>query len=280
MLPYLLVLGVAQDGGHPQPGCTRTCCRPGVATHLPSSIAIVDPATNQRWLLDATPALPEQLARLDAVAPSATPPGIDGILLTHGHIGHYTGLMWLGREVMGTHGVPLYVMPRMAQFLTTNGPWSQLVSIGNVSLVVGADVRLNDRLTAHALTVPHRGEYTETVAWRIQGPTRSALYLPDIDSWDKWDLRLEDVLAAVDAAWIDGTFWADGELSRDMSEVPHPRISATMARLAALPASERAKVRFTHLNHTNPALDPTSEQARSVVEAGFHVGTEGERVGL
>lgn len=280
MVPFLFVLGVAQDGGHPQPGCMRTCCRPGGASHLPSALAIVDPTSGQRWLVDATPALPEQLRRLDAVAPAPSMPGLAGILLTHAHMGHYTGLVWLGREVMGAKGIPLYVQPRMAGFLTDNGPWSQLVSLGNVVLRQETRVTLNERLRAEAVPVPHRGEYTETVAWRIEGPTRSALYLPDIDAWEPWDHSLEEVLATVDIAWIDGTFWADGELGRDMTEIPHPRMTATMARLAGLPAGERDKVHFIHLNHTNPALDPSSPEAAMVRVAGFHVATEATRFEL
>lgn len=279
-MPFVYVLGVAQDGGHPQAGCVRPCCR-GLSPaegHLPSSIAVVDPESHERWLLDATPAFPEQLSRLERVAPRADGrPVLDGVLLTHAHMGHYTGLMWLGREGIGAHDVPLYLMPRLAEFLSENGPWSQLVALGNVRLVPGAEVRLNARLSASALVVPHRDEFSETVAWRIQGPTRAVLYLPDIDSWEQWALPLEEVLRTVDAAWIDGTFWDDGELGRDMREVPHPRIAATLARLATLPATERAKVRFTHLNHTNPVLDPSSPEAREVIAAGCHVAVEGER---
>jgi len=276
VLPYLVVLGVAQDGGHPQPGCTRACCRPGVTPHLPTSVAIVDPDTRQRWLLDATPALPEQLARLDRSSPGT----LDGVLLTHAHVGHYLGLAWLGREAMGTRGLPLYVQPRMSSFLEKNGPWSQLVALGNVRLVVGERVQLNERLSARAIVVPHRDEFSETVAWHVQGPSRAALYLPDIDSLERWGTRIEDALATVDVAWLDGTFWADGELGRDMSEIPHPRISQTMARLAPLAPAERAKVRFIHLNHTNPALDARSPERAAVEQAGFRVAEEGERVEL
>jgi pyrroloquinoline quinone biosynthesis protein B len=151
------------------------------------------------------------------------------------------------------------------------------VELGNVTLMPGPEATLG-RLRATALRVPHRDEYSETVAWRITGPNRSVLYLPDIDSWDAWDVAIEDVLATVDVAYLDGTFWADGELARDMTEIPHPRIRDTMARLARLPASERAKVRFLHLNHTNPVLDPASDEARAVAEAGFAVAVEGERL--
>ena len=273
-----MVLGAAQDGGHPQAGCARACCTalPHGVRHLPACLGIVDPATHRRWLIDATPALPEQLRKLDG----ASPGGLDGIFLTHAHMGHYTGLMYLGREVMGTRDVPLHVQPRMATFLRENGPWKQLVDLGNVRLSVGSRWQLSPELSVQAIPVPHRDEFSETVAFVIRGPTRAVLWLPDIDRWDGWDAALEATLASVDAAWIDGTFWADGELKRDMAEVPHPRIRETVARLSVLAATERAKVRFVHLNHTNPAWDPASTQALSIVAAGIAVATEGERFDL
>lgn len=276
--PFAVVLGVAQDGGHPQAGCRRPCCL-GLAPadgHLPACLGIVDPGVG-RWIVDATPALPEQLRRLDAVAPPrAAGPALDGVLLTHAHMGHYTGLVWLGREGMGAAGLPVHVQPRLAAFLRGNGPWRQLVELGNIALVEGEEARLSPALTARAIRVPHRDEYSETVAWRIQGPRRAVLHLPDLDAWDAWDRALPDVLADVDVAWIDGTFWDDGELDRDMREIPHPRVRDTLARIADLPARERAKVRFTHLNHTNPALRPGSPEAEAVRAAGCAIAAEGE----
>lgn len=276
MSPYLLVLGVAQDGGHPQPGCRRPCCTSGRPGHLPACLGIVDPASGGRWLVDATPALPQQLAALEAAAG----PGLDGVLLTHAHIGHYTGLVWLGREAMSTRGLPLHTQPRMAAFLRDHAPWSQLVALGNVELRVADEVHLAPGLSARALRLPHRDELSETVAWRVQGPRRAALWLPDIDRWEDWEIPLEDALADVDLAFLDGTFWADGELGRDMAEVPHPRVRDTLARLAPLPARERAKVHFVHLNHTNPALDPGSPEAAAVATAGSAIAREGLRVEL
>lgn len=46
--------------------------------------------------------------------------------------GHYTGLMHLGHEAMGASAVPVYAMPRMNDYLKTNGPWSQLVNYRNI----------------------------------------------------------------------------------------------------------------------------------------------------
>lgn len=286
--PYLVVLGVAQDGGTPQAGTKE---HPGwtdpTFRRLATSLAIVDPASGQRWLFDATPDFREQLHRLDQIAPAQGKPGLDGILLTHAHMGHYTGLMHLGHEAMGSKDVPVFAMPRMADYLRSNGPWSQLVRYENIELRVlqhGATVQLNDRLAVTPFLVPHRQEYSEVVGFRIEGPARSVLFIPDIDSWEEWDeagTRIEDMIANVDVAYLDGTFFANGEIpGRDMSGFPHPFITHSMDRFDPLPAEDKAKMRFIHLNHTNPALWPDREAFRSVMEQGFQLAQEGERFGL
>jgi len=282
--PWIVVLGVAQDGGVPQAGCDRDCCAdPGRHRHV-ACIGIVDPQSGERWIIDATPDFPAQLRMLDEIAPPAhdTPsPGLAGILLTHAHIGHYTGLVYLGHEVMGAQGVAVWAMPRMRAYLSSNGPWSQLVEYDNIRLYELAgdkSVRLNRRITVTPIQVPHRDEYSETVGFRIDGPGRSAFYLPDIDKWDRWDRRIEDVIAAVDVVWLDGTFYADGELgSRSMADIRHPFIVESMQRFATLPASDRDKVHFIHLNHTNPALRADGDARAAVTAGGFHVADEGDR---
>jgi len=282
--PFVVVLGTGQDGGYPQ-----AATPPGAAWNGPqrtaASLGIVDPASGQRWLIEATPDFREQLHQLDLAAPSAGVPGLDGIFLTHAHVGHYAGLIHLGREIIGARDVPVYAMPRMAQFLTTNGPWSQLVQLNNIQLrplTDGTPVRLNARITVTPITVPHRDEFSETVGFIISGPASSVLFLPDIDKWEKWDergTRIEEVIARVDVAYIDGTFYADGEVpGRAMSEIPHPFMAETMQRIRD-PAL-RAKTRFIHLNRTNPAAFTNSAEHRAVTAAGFHVARMLERVPL
>jgi pyrroloquinoline quinone biosynthesis protein B len=286
--PYLVVLGIGQDGGVPQAGSKG---HPGwtdpTARRLVVSLGLVDPVTEERWMFEATPDFREQLNRLDSVFTVEASPGLDGIFLTHAHMGHYVGLMFLGHESMGATGVPVYGMPRMAEYLSTNGPWEQMVRYGNIEvreLSDGAPVILNERLSVTPLSVPHRPEYSEVVGFRIDGPDRSILFIPDIDSWEEWDdlgTRIETLIEDVDVAYLDASFYADGEIpGRDMSGFPHPFITHSMERFAPLPAETRAKVRFIHLNHTNPALRPDSE-ARAVIEHnGFRVAEEMERVGL
>ncbi|MBI4231039.1 MAG: MBL fold metallo-hydrolase, partial [Planctomycetes bacterium] len=253
--PILLILGAAQDGGVPHAGCRARCCEAAWADPArrrdPACAAIIDPATGRRWMIDCTPRFPEQLRRLEETSPRGDGAPLDGIFLTHAHVGHYAGLIHLGREAMGTRGVPVHAMPRMASFLRTQGPWGQLVSLGNVDLRPledGRAVPLSEGLSVTPFAVPHRGEYSETVGFRVAGSRCSALYLPDIDTWDRWDTPLGEALRGVDVAFLDGTFFDAGELpGRALAEVPHPLMRDTLLRLAPLPPVERAKVRFLHL---------------------------------
>ena len=286
--PFLVVLGITQDGGYPQAGSKGgPGWKDSARQRHVVSLAIVDPATSQRWMIEATPDFKLQLHSLDEIAPVPGTPGLQGIFLTHAHIGHYLGLAHLGHEVVGARGVPVYAMPRMREFLRSNGPWDQLVRYGNVELRKlsdGVAIRLNRRLSLTPFLVPHRQEYSEVIGYRIQGPRKSALFIPDIDSWAEWDAwgtRIEEMVASVDAAYLDGSFFADGEIpGRDMSGFPHPFITHSMRRFGPLSAEERQKIRFIHLNHTNPVLDPNSPQHQKVLQAGFRVAEELERFEL
>ena len=59
---------------------------------------------------------------------------LKNIFITHAHIGHYTGLMYFGREALGSKGIKVNVLPRMYDFINLNGPWSQLVNLENIAL--------------------------------------------------------------------------------------------------------------------------------------------------
>ncbi|MEM0925512.1 MAG: MBL fold metallo-hydrolase [Planctomycetota bacterium] len=292
--PWLVVLGTAQDGGYPQAGCQRDCCKrvwddPRLRRFV-SCVAIVDPDSGQRWLLDCTPDFRDQLHLLDQTilnkggkpVPRGKP--LDGIFPTHAHVGHYAGLIHLGREVLGADRVPVYCMPRMRAFLETNGPWEQLVRLGQIDLrrlQAGGMVRLNERLTLTVIPVPHRDEYSETVAFRVQGPNRSVLYLPDIDKWNRWGVSINTVVADVDTALLDATFFDVSELpGRDMNEIPHPFMTETMERFKDAESSERRKIHFIHMNHTNPALVPESPASRAILSAGFHISQQGQTFDL
>ena len=286
----IVVLGIAQDAGYPQAGCNQPCCQPAWAdasrARMVSCVAVVDQTTDKRFVFDCTPDFPRQLRLLDRATgrTQLNKTTVDGIFLTHAHIGHYTGLMHLGREAMGSGNVPVYAMPRMDAFLRNHGPWSQLVKLKNISLVeLAADksIRISESLAVTPIMVPHRDEFSETVAFKIKGPNRTALYLPDIDKWSRWDRSIEELIKSVDIAFVDGTFLANGEIpGRDMSLIPHPFIEESIIRFSALDETERNKVRFIHLNHTNPALQSDGAARRQIAMAGMHVAEQGQRLGL
>lgn len=288
--PYALVLGTAQDGGSPQVGCDCERCATALAEpgsrRLVSSLLLAAPASGQRYLFDASPDLTEQveLARghpPTRVVAAGRPPLFEGLFLTHAHMGHYTGLFQLGREAYGAEDLKVHGTERLCAFFRSNDPWAQMVSAGHLALhplEPGAPRSLTDDLTVTALLVPHRDEYSDTVGFVIRSSRAALLYLPDIDKWERWvGTNLEDVLASVDFALIDGTFFAAGEIpGRAMDEIPHPFIAESMARFGSLPAAQRAKIYFTHFNHTNPVSDEASPEARAVLAAGFHLAREGQ----
>lgn len=286
--PYLLLLGSAQDGGLPQIGCEEDLCQDAIVDpsrrRLVSSLLICDPVQGKRWLVDATPDIRDQVQLARGHPPTRRisghrPPLFEGIFLTHAHTGHYTGLLHLGRESYGARELPVHASRRMCSFLENNGPWDLMVKGRMIELHTmepDKPVRLTTGIQVTPVPVPHREEYSDTMAFVIRGPRRSVLFLPDIDKWDRWDRRLEDVLEDVDLALVDGTFFADGEIpGRSMAEIPHPFISETIRRLENQPPAVRRKIIFTHLNHTNPATDPDSPAAKSVQRAGMQVAREG-----
>ena len=283
----LIVLGVAQDAGYPQINCYQPHCMAGwqepAKQKLATSIGIIDHQNKRKYIFEATPDIKAQFYRLHQLAPDEKYK-LAGIFLTHGHIGHYSGLMHLGREAAATNKIPVYVMPRMADFLSSNGPWSQLVTLANISLKLIAEkktVTVSSNLQVTPFSVPHRDEYTETVGFKITGPNKSVLFIPDIDKWQKWSLKIIEQIKLVDYAFLDGTFFSALELpDRDMSEIPHPMVEESMKLFVSLSKSERKKIIFIHFNHSNPLLQEASEAQQTLVEKGYQIAKEGMRIAL
>lgn len=283
----LVVLGTLQDGGSPHAGCRRECCRKlflnPPADRKVVCLGVIDRLNQQTVLFEATPDMPAQMKLLKSMAGDSARETPDAIFLTHAHIGHYTGLMYLGKEAMDAKAVPVHVMPKMKSYLESNGPWSQLVTRNNIvlrELRDGEPVRLG-ALEVTPLRVPHRDEYSETVGYRIRGPKKTALFIPDIDKWEKWDRDMVDQVRTCDYVLIDATFYDAQELpGRTMAEIPHPLIVESMTLFDGLPATEKAKVRFIHLNHTNPALLPESAASREILRRGYSVARFGDTLGL
>lgn len=273
----LVVLGTLQDGGSPHMGCVKDCC----ATERPNdyvvSLGVID--ESKHLLFDASPDIVEQTNYLQSISPAKELE----IFLTHAHMGHYAGLIHLGRESANTNQIPVYAMPRMVQFLKNNGPWSQLIDLENISIQPiqnKTPVFVSPRLKVTPLVVPHRDEFSETVGYLIVGQSKRALYVPDIDKWDLWDIDINTLVTQVDYAFIDATFFEDGEIPRPMSEVPHPFVEESITRFKSLATEEKNKIYFIHLNHTNPARKPFYEGRIAIEKQGYHFATFGMRFSL
>lgn len=283
-----VVLGTGQDAGVPQIGNPNDPAWIDPQSRLlATSAAVIDRRSGDRFLFEASPDIREQLYILDGLyrdPASERPLGLSGVFITHAHIGHYAGLMFAGRESAGTQGLKVYALPRMREFLSANGPWSQLVSLGNIALQPLQDqslTKVSTDIGVRPYTVPHRDEYSETAGFVISGPDKSVLFLPDIDDWGQWEreqgVRIDDMIKAVDRAYVDATFYDDYELpGRDMSAIPHPRVTESMDRFDGLPETDRAKVRFIHINHTNPIRFETSEAHKTMTRRGYIMATRGD----
>lgn len=279
----ILVLGIAQDAGHPQADCHKECCtrvhEGNAEAHLVSSLAISDGLSF--WIIDATPDFPAQLKLAQETFEGQT---FSGILLTHAHIGHYTGIMFLGREAMGAKSIPVFAMPRMKDFIESNGPWSQLVELKNIQLIQVQDNQtfdLGEYLRITPVLVPHRDEYSETAGFSIASAEKKALFIPDIDKWDRWYKSINEVAREYDHLLLDGTFYGEDELpGRNMEEIPHPFIVETSDLLRSLTEDEKMKIQFIHLNHTNPILDEGSKEYQELLLSGYRVAKRGNIIKL
>ncbi len=282
---YIYVLGNVQDAGLPHIGCKHKFCKDKFnefEEYFTTSIAIVDPVNEKYILFEATPDLPYQLNYLEKkIFKKFLLP--ESIFITHAHIGHYAGLMYFGREALGSNNVNINVLPKMANFLKTNGPWSQLVEINNINIK-----KINfDKTTYHLenisvlpIKVPHRDEYSETAAYEIIGKNKKALFIPDIDKWEKWTKNIIQLAQEFDYLLLDATFYDSNEINRDISEIPHPLVIETLSLLDNLSNKDKSKVYFIHMNHTNMMLDSKSDLSEYVISKGFNIARLGLKLEL
>lgn len=283
--PYVLVLGTAQDGGYPHMGCSKPCCKMAWANESMRrnvvSLALVDPEEGKWWLIEATPDIKQQLHYFSLLTHNKYKYLPDGIFITHAHIGHYTGLMEFGREVMNTRQLPVYVLPRMKRFLRDNGPWSQLVKLGNITLMElheGGTMDIAKDISVEAFSVPHRDEYSETAGFRINAGHKHYLFIPDINKWDKWNKDIMSEVQRCDIALLDATFYSAKELGKiNIREVPHPFVTETMQLFDHADAATKKKIHFIHFNHTNPLLWDGNTQ-KAVSNKGYSLARQGERL--
>ena len=282
---YIYILGNTQDAGVPHIGCQHPFCEDSFNVyeeHYTTSIAVVNSDLKKYILFEATPDITFQLNNLKKnIFDEFLLP--ESIYITHAHIGHYTGLMYFGREALGAKDLMVRVLPRMSNFLQNNGPWSQLVDINNIKIKeinFGSTTKELANIDVTPIKVPHRDEYSETAGYIIKGKNKKALFIPDIDKWEKWDRDLSQLAKEFDFLLIDATFYDSKEINRDISEIPHPLVMETIDLLSGLSIENRNKVYFIHMNHSNMMLDPNSDLSKLVTSKGFNIARLGQKLYL
>ena len=281
--PWMIVLGTIQDAGSPHIGCKKKCCfklfdKPDKNRQV-VSLGILDPENNKSFMIEASPDIAFQMKELNNLSKKSYP---DGIFITHAHIGHYTGLMYLGKEAMNLSKFPVFVMPKMKKFLKKNGPWNQLVELNNINLVsmkANSKIKISSNITIIPFLIPHRNEYSETCGLKIIGPNKKIIFIPDIDKWSMWEKELISEIKDVDVALLDGTFYDRNELrNRDINKIPHPFVVETIKIFKNESLQERNKINFIHLNHTNPLLNENSSEYKNLIDQGFKISYKNDQI--
>tara|TARA_B100000575_G_scaffold223629_1_gene184085 strand:- start:1651 stop:2565 length:915 start_codon:yes stop_codon:yes gene_type:complete len=282
---YIYILGNTQDAGMPHIGCQHKFCLNNFNTYeeyFVTSIAVVDSDIKKYILFEATPDITYQLNHIkDKIFDKFILP--ESLYITHAHIGHYSGLMYFGREALGAKSVLVKVLPKMSQFLKENGPWSQLVELNNIKIQETNFGKTNNELSNISVIpvkVPHRDEYSETAGYIISGKNKKALFIPDIDKWEKWDKDLTKLVEEFDFLLLDATFYESEEINRDIGEIPHPLVKETIKLLDNLGHEIKRKIYFIHMNHTNPMLNPDSKISKEVISRGFNIARLGQKLYL
>ena len=271
------------SAGLPQLGCAKSCCvqegKPRERVPV-VALGITQSDSKQGVLIEATPDIGSQWQRFMLINQGIEP---SSIFITHAHMGHYSGLLQLGREARNTKGVTVYGHPTLIDFLQRDQPWKQLVALNNIlpKPIRDRETIQIGQLSIRALVVPHRDEISATYAYILEGPTKRALFLPDIDKWEKWTVTIDSLLQQVDVAFLDATFFDGSELpGRNLSEIPHPTVRETMERAQSWPHSVLQKVHLIHFNHTNPLLQEGSIAYKNLAAFGFQLSRVGDSIQL
>ena len=279
-MAVVTLLGIAQDGGRPQPGCTRPCCENLGSEDFRSPVSLsIQTSGGKTILVEATRDLGRQLRFIGN-------PSVDHLILTHAHLGHVDGLGLFGRETMSARNIQLHCSPSMRSLVERTPAWNQLLKQNVFHFAPFPRIEIDD-VAVEFHKVPHRDELSDTHAIIVRGKTKSILFLSDHDTWretlDAYKCEtIREFLTQlnVDIALLDGTFWSGDELrGRDMNVVPHPTVQESLERLG-MRKEKDPQIVFFHFNHTNPLHNSNSEEYSTLKELGWDVGFETQQFTL
>jgi pyrroloquinoline quinone biosynthesis protein B len=298
----IVLLGTAAGGGFPQWNCWCPSCRvarlePGRALPRTQSSAAVSTDGRRWFLLNASPDVREQLARLPAEPPEGVRHvPVAGVVATDAELDHTLGIVLLreGRRIR------LYLTCAVRQVLERDSSILPVTrAFADVDVVelppAGGPVPLTypdgspSGLTVETFPVPagpprfateELPGHTVGLVLRDAGTGGSCAFVPGCGGLDQALLRRLD---AVSLLLFDGTFWTDDELirlgigdrtARQMDHLPVSGPGGSLERLAGLRTPQRI---YTHINNTNPMLIEDSPERAQVERAGLVVGMDGMR---
>ncbi|MGA8098757.1 MAG: MBL fold metallo-hydrolase [Candidatus Cybelea sp.] len=297
------VLGSAAGGGVPQWNCACMHCQAARLGRAPrrtqSSLAVS--ADGTRWLLlNCSPDIATQIeafAPLHPSHPRGTP--ITAMLFTDANVDHIGGLAVLRQR--GAAGFLVrsstvvrevaVAQPAFAPFARSPHRWLE-VPLDSPCVAEDGDDIVGNALRVRALAVPgttpgYDGRRTArgaVVAYEVadRGSERGLLFAPVFSAIDA---PLLEAIGRAAVAFLDGSFYDDDELidasllhkhGRDLGHQPVGGSDGTLAHLRGT----GTRVVFTHLNNSNPMLDPNSSAYASVREFGGEIAYDGMELTL
>ncbi|WP_290049518.1 pyrroloquinoline quinone biosynthesis protein PqqB [Amycolatopsis solani] len=273
----VILLGTAAGGGCPQWNCACRLCTAGLPPRTQDCVAIS--ADGAGWyLLNCSPDIRAQILGTAALRAGPGPRDIPlrGVLLTDAELDHSLGLLML-REA---GGLPVWAPDAVLRALT---PFREIVDgYGGWTWSPPADL---PGLRVRVLPVSDKKpKYVASdragpwvVAYRIEDPATGGVlvYAPCLKSWPA---GFDAFVADADLVLLDGTFYAPDEMAGvggpDQLAMGHLPITASLPRITGRPWA------FTHLNNTNPVLDPASTEHAAVLAAGALLPADGTEFSL
>lgn len=298
------ILGSAAGGGLPQWNCSCPNCvavRAGSADIEPrtqSSVAVS--GDGQTWfLLNVSPDIRQQIIDFPQLIDERKGnrgTWIGGCVLTDAEIDHTTGLLLLREgcsfDIFSTAVVRrwlnryLPLEPLLSRF--AERAWRELPMGRSVELCEPSGHSSELQVRAFELDqhlprfVEDETETTGAVVGLVIEDARTGgklVYAPCIGSISD---SLVEAVENADVVLVDGTFWSDDEMmrlggvdrtARDMGHLPVGDPQGSLRWLAELPARHRA---YVHINNTNPMLDRSRPQYKTVTDRGISVGADGD----
>lgn len=297
------VLGSAAGGGVPQWNCACANCdaaRRGAAPRRSQSSLAISSGGESWLLLNCSPDVAQQIEsypRLHPRAGRSTP--IGGILITDANVDHLGGLAVLrqrgarGFRIRSSAvvGAVAAAQPAFAPFSMPPHRWIEapldaFCANDGEGDVVGTAISV--RTIAVPGTTPgydgRRRVPGAVVAYEI-AERESDVRLLFAPVFSAIDAQLRRAIEGSTVAFLDGSFYSDDELqSSGLLDKParalgHQPVGGGDGTLAQLRGSASRRI-FTHVNNSNPMLDPASAAFEAVRDSGAEIAYDGMELAL